>query len=317
MTDIFDIPAPKPVDFAKDMQQALKQYQSAQPKAPVFDLASAIGEGLEAQNKRAEIAAREAKKAADAQAKAFAKAMKDNPAAGLSLLPRTWDQTRAGVAGYDQLPYEQQLEIYNQYVKGATEFVKSQNPGMDETDFAAELRRSMPPPVDPTGGRGDFRRGVAQYIPQTKAMLAGAAGIALDKLGAKETAAGLLASASAASEEAAKLSKTNDQFTEALKPEGSLIDWAQYTVGAQVGNLLESLATATAGAAIGGAAGGAGALPGAVVGALGKSLVKKELRDAVEKAVLESVEAQVKRGVARETAQAVAEREAQRKLAQA
>lgn len=193
------------------------------------------------------------------------------------------------------------------------------------------------PPVSPAAAEaaaaddtGDFMRGLSTYIPQTKGILAGALGLGLDKLGAEEVSQGLLRSAAAAFEETKALGRTNDSFTNAIKPEGSLVDWAQFVVGQQAGNLLESAAVAVAGGAVGAAAGtvatgGVGAPVGAPVGAavtagaslLGRTLVKKKVRDAIQSELLESVAEQTARGVALDVAQNTAAAAARRKLGEA
>jgi hypothetical protein len=191
------------------------------------------------------------------------------------------------------------------------------------------------PPVNPAAAEaaddtGDFMRGLSTYLPQTKGILAGALGLGLDKLGAEEVSQGLLQSAAAAFEEVKTLGRTNDSFTNAIKPEGSLVDWAQFVVGQQAGNLLESAAVAVAGGAVGAAAGtvatgGVGAPVGAPVGAavtagaslLGRTLVKKKIRDQIQSELLESVAEQTARGVALDVAQKTAADQTRRKLAQA
>ena len=178
----------------------------------------------------------------------------------------------------------------------------------------------------PAQEQGDFMRGLSTYVPQTKGILAGALGLALDRFGAEEVGQDLLNSAKASFDAAAALGKKNDQFTEALKPEGSLTDWAQFVAGQMTGNVLESLAVAVAGGAVGAAAGGAvGLAPGAVVGGAGaagtslvaRSLVKTTVREAIEKTLRETTEAGVKAGLTREAASAAANQQARAALGRA
>ena len=256
--------------------------------------------------------------------------------------------TGAGVTQLVQQSADQQLEQINafaaqqaaanaQTIADANTFVDQRAQMTGINPLTGQPVPGWKPPVSPGAAEaaaaddtGDFMRGLSTYIPQTKGILAGALGLGLDKLGAEEVSQGLLQSAAAAFEETKALGRTNDSFTNAIKPEGSLVDWAQFVIGQQTGNLLESAAVAVAGGAVGAAAGtaatgGVGAPVGAPVGAavaggaslLGRTLVKKKLRDAIQSELLESVAEQTARGIAVDVAQNTAAAAARRKLGQA
>jgi len=120
-----------------------------------------------------------------------------------------------GGADFANLSYEEQSKRYNEFMTTQLTALKAANPKADDLALEDAFKSKNPPPIDPTGGKGDFARGLAQYIPQTKGMLQGAAGLLLKKVGADETGDALLKDAQTSSEEAGKLSLKNDAFTEA------------------------------------------------------------------------------------------------------
>ena len=264
-----------------------------------------------------------------AQQKAFAKTDAvelPEPLPGVMIVPGgpppalpSFDQFKP--AGFDTLEFNKQTELYEQYVSQAASTLKRWNPSLDLTETDAELRTKYPAPQKQPG---DFARGLQQYIPQTKGVLSAAAGLALSKLGAEESGAEWLTQAETLFTEANKLARDNDQFLNAIKPEGSLADWAQYTAGSLVGNMAESLAVAALGG-VGGAAVGSAAAPGpgtagggitaAVGSTLFRTLAKKELRDAAEAELAALARKGIRSGLSRKAAIDKATNEVQRKMA--
>lgn len=223
--------------------------------------------------------------------------------------------TVAGIQGYEQLPYDRKKALYDAYLKNTLEGLKQQGRKEDPLLLEQKLREQSPAPVDPTGGRGDFARGlIGGYGENTKAAAAGALGFVLDKLGAEDTATALYQRAQEYTKAAQDMGKANDQFTEALKPGGSLTDWAQYNIGQIIGSVGESFVTAGLGALAGGAAGapaaGVGAAPGAIGGAafgfFAKSLVKKRILAAISREMKKRVAKEVAEGATEEVARQIA-----------
>lgn len=216
----------------------------------------------------------------------------------------SWQQAIAGIqGGYDNLSYDQKKQAHDAYVQRAVAELRKVDTKTDPLLLEQKVLEQAPPPVDPTEGRGDYMRGLAQRLPQAKGLAAGAIGYALTKLGFKDTGREFFDTMKAYDKESGALAKQNDTFTEALKPDGSLADYLQYQAGQMTGNLIEGVATAVVGGVVGGAAGaGVGALPGAAAGFVSKSLVKKGLRELIEKEMKDTVEKQVANGVAREVA---------------
>lgn len=137
MTDLFDAPFPKTQDFAEELRKSMKLISSVAPApsaSPTLALADALSKSIKAQ---------------EVQQKKQAKALKDDPAQALSLVPIGWDQVRTGMPNFDALPYSQQLEAHNQYVKGAVEATIKKAPGVDEVELAAQLRKKFPAPAAP------------------------------------------------------------------------------------------------------------------------------------------------------------------------
>jgi hypothetical protein len=231
-----------------------------------------------------------------------------------------WDDFKTQVPEFDTLPFGKQTEIYDQYVAQAASTLKQWSPSSDLAQLETDLRTRFAPPAKPIG---DVSRGLQQYLPQTKGTLYAAAGLGLSKIGAEETGAAWLNEAEGLFNEASLLSRKNDQFLEAIKPDGSLVDWAQYTAGSLLGNLAESIAVAGVGTLAGGLAGSAAAPgPGTVGGGvlagagslLAKSLVKKEVRDAAQAELLRLSRQYARTGLSRQAAVEKAATEVQRNL---
>jgi hypothetical protein len=232
-----------------------------------------------------------------------------------------WEQFRSQIADFDKLDFPKQNELYEQYVSQAAGTLKQWNPALDIETLDTELRTRNPAPEKPIG---DFARGLKQYLPQTKGTLAGAAGLALSKLGYEEEGKAWLTQAQGYFEEANKLSRESDQFLTSVKAgPGALADWAQYVAGQLTGNLLESLAVAGAGA-VGGAIAGSAVAPGigtlgggiaaGATSLLGKTLVKKEIRDAVASEIAELTAKKIRGGMAEAAAKKAAQEAVAKKL---
>lgn len=230
----------------------------------------------------------------------------------------SWTTAMAGIQGFDAMPYESKKAAYDDYVQRAVKGMQVADPKTDPALLEQQIRDQAPAPVDPTGGKGDFSRGLASYVRNTKAAATGALGFALNRFGQEDVGKSLMATALAYTKEAQDVGKVNDAFTEAIKPDGSLIDYVQFMAGQTIGSVLESAATATIGAAIGGASsGGVLALPAGIGGFFGKSLLKKEVFDAVKKEMLKDATEQIAKGATREAALTFAKTQAEKKLAQA
>lgn len=300
MTDLFDKPLGdlKLPDYAAELNKAYGVLKPLPlPKASSMTQPSAIDAAYSSIFEK--------------RAKELAKEEKKN-----GLAPAILIASVPSYVGDTTLPFADQSKKYTDFMNLHLTALKAANPKADELELEDAFKAKNPPPIDPTGGKGDIARGLAQYIPTTKGMLQGAAGLVLKKLGADETGDQLLQAAKKSYDEVNKLGLKNDSFTEALKPGGSLVDWAQFTVGSLAGNFLESIATGAVGAAIGGVVGeGVGAIPGGALGFVGKSLVKKEIKTAIEAGLEDIVKKQVAKGLTQEAAKAYAEKEIAKKLA--
>jgi hypothetical protein len=174
MTDLFDVPFPKTQDFAEELRKSMKligSVASAPAASPTLALADSLSKSIKAQ---------------EDQQKKLVRALKDDPAKALSLVPIGWDQVRTGMPNFEALPYSQQLEAHNQYVKGAVEAALKKAPSIDKDEedelavqLAVQLREKFPAPVAPERSllesAGDKGRAFASGLTGFVSTLAGAA----------------------------------------------------------------------------------------------------------------------------------------------
>ena len=247
------------------------------------------------------------------------KLKKQQEAAGidttLAAIP-SWQQAIAGIqGGYENLPYEKKKEAHDAYVQRAVAELRKVDTKTDPLLLEQKVIERAPAPVDPIGGKGDIARGWASAWQNTKAAAAGAVGLALSKLGDEKYSRELFSAMEQYTKQAGDLGKANDSFVEALKPNGSLVDWAQYSVGQMLPSVAESILFAGIGAMAGGAAtGGLGALPAGATGLVAKSLVKKKIFNAVAKEMREDAAQRIAAGATREAALKAAREAAEAKL---
>lgn len=237
-------------------------------------------------------------------------------AADAMLAIPSWQQAIAGIqGGYDNLPYDQKKQTHDAYVQRAVAELSKLDTKTDPLLLEQKVREQAPPPVDPTEGRGDISRGWVSAWRNTKAAAAGAVGLALSKLGEEKYSRELFAAMQEYTKQANDVGKANDSFLEALKPNGSLVDWAQYSVGQMLPSLAESIMVAGIGAMAGGATtGGLGALPAAATGLVAKSVVKKKVFNLIAKEMREDATKRILAGESREVALKAAREAAEAKL---
>lgn len=237
-------------------------------------------------------------------------------AADPTLAIPSWQQAIAGIqGGYDNLPYDQKKQAHDAYVQRAVAELRKVDPKTDPLLLQQKVVEQAPAPVDPTEGKGDIARGWVSAWRNTKAAAAGAVGLALSKLGEDKYSRELFAAMQEYTKQAGDIGKVNDSFVEALKPNGSLVDWAQYSVGQMLPSIAESIMTAGIGAMAGGAAtGGVGALPAAATGLVAKSVVKKKIFNAIAKEMREDATQRIAAGATREVALKAAREAAEAKL---
>ena len=228
----------------------------------------------------------------------------------------SWQQAIAGIqGGYDNLPYDQKKQVHDEYVQRAVAELQKVDPKSDPLLLEQQVVQQAPAPADPTGGRGDIARGWVSAWRNTKAAAAGAVGLALSKLGDEKHSRELFAAMEQYTKEASDVGKVNDSFVEALKPNGSLVDWAQYSVGQMLPSIAESIMVAGIGAMVGGAStGGLGALPAGATGLVAKSVVKKKIFNAIAKEMREDAVQRIAAGETREVALKAAREAAEAKL---
>ena len=122
--DIFD----KEINDIKtpDWRQVLTDVRIPKPPAASRSSSSglqAFNQVMQTQRRQQQEAARvqkEAERQQAAQQKEYEKQLEANP----SIAAPSWETVRAGVAGYDGLPYAEKKKRYDEYVKAATAIVK-------------------------------------------------------------------------------------------------------------------------------------------------------------------------------------------------
>ena len=223
-------------------------------------------------------------------------------ASATALALPSWADAVGKIAGFEALPYEQKKKLHDEYVQQAVAKLREADPKTDQLLLEQKIIEQAPAPVDPTGGKGDVSRAWSSGIANTKAAATGALGFVLSKFGADAQAKEMFDAMATYTKEAQDLGKANDTLSEALKPGGDLVDWAQYNVGQILPSLVESLITGAAGAAVGSATGGVGAIPMAVAGAVGKTALKKKFAQTAAEFMREQATKNIASGMTRQAA---------------
>lgn len=144
-----EIPAAAPVQSATQAQinQLMREATSSSSSGlrgltGLSNLAAGINRQRAAETREADRVAKAAAKAAGATALTTAVGA---PGSDIS----SWDQVRAQIQGWEQLPYSEQTKAYDQYVKTAAEKLKAANPKADETELEFQLREKFAGPTAP------------------------------------------------------------------------------------------------------------------------------------------------------------------------
>lgn len=165
----------------------------------------------------------------------------------------------------------------------------------------------------PVDDRGDFMRGLGNYIPQMRDMgrdIQTVAGVGLKKLGATDIGQSMIEAGIAGSDaaEADIIGKDTDEFTTALDKGvmNVLTDWLPYQAGQAVGMAGEMALAVGAGALLGSAVGGpAGTAGGAATGLIGKAFIKKGLKEQASKIAEEYGEEAAQNFLKKQTGKAI------------
>lgn len=170
----------------------------------------------------------------------------------------------------------------------------------------ATLQRTPVQPDKPEGFIDSAVAGFKRSLPETKALLGGAVGLAGDLVGSDTVRDyGLGIYKNTMEQDVAPLQTA--EFTDVLEGRAGLGDFAGGAVGNIGGQMLQSLAAAGAGA-LGGAAVGSPTGPGAAVtgtlGAIGGLVARKGAKEVIGELTEKLIKDQVAKGVGREAAEA-------------
>lgn len=147
--DVFDLPLGdiKLTDIAGELSPAMKLLRDTAPPLPMGSAGRRATLSISSQ--------RAVQKAAEAQAAAMA--MANIPA---------WETVKAGLQGYDALPYSEQRKLYDEYTAKYIETVKAADPKADEFAIFETLSKTNPGPVEPTRTWGEAVSDVASGAAQ-------------------------------------------------------------------------------------------------------------------------------------------------------